>query len=108
MKVKLIFLNLFVLLIVCSISDTPGITIQQNVTRNEIVFPPQVRAVINLIKPPYNLDNMGQRDCTEGLIRAFDDIVQPTYEGLLETRWKLRENPEGVGLLQKTNKKLNC
>ena len=41
-----------------------------------IVYPEDVRAVINVTHPPYNADPTGQRDCTAALIQAMDDIVQ--------------------------------
>jgi hypothetical protein len=38
-----------------------------------IVFPKNAMAVVDVTKPPYNCDNTGKRDCTEALIRAMDD-----------------------------------
>jgi len=43
-----------------------------------IVFPPQAAAVVDVTKAPYFCDNTGRQDCTTALIRALDDILRPT------------------------------
>lgn len=45
---------------------------------DNIVFPSDALAVVDVTKAPYHCDNSGERDCTAALIRALDDLVRPT------------------------------
>lgn len=49
-------------------------------------YPPSARAVIDLTRPPYNLDPTGERDCSAGLIRAIDDGLRRVRDGFRLTR----------------------
>ena len=50
-----------------------------------IVYPENLRAIVDVTKPPYSVDNSGQIDCTASLIRAIDDIIRPDRKALNET-----------------------
>ena len=55
-------------------------------TRAEnIIYPEELRAVVDVTQPPYNADPTGQKDCTSALIRAIDDIIRPDREALKQT-----------------------
>lgn len=47
-------------------------------SHENIVFPANAAAVVDVTKPPYNCDRTGRIDCTEALVRALDDILRPT------------------------------
>jgi len=80
---KRIFIVLFVIHI-CSGSK---------IHAQNIVFPADAKAVIDITKPPYNCDNTGLTDCTEALIRAMDDILRPTLEGQRAIEKELKDDP---------------
>jgi hypothetical protein len=61
---------------------------------DEIVYPRAARAVIDVTKPPYNLDRTGKRDCTQALIRLIDQILRPELEGMKRVAAKLEANPD--------------
>src|SRR6056297_2773083 len=65
----------FLLLISCSKNlkdDNPG--------DENIIYPADAEAVIDMTSPPYNLDNTGKEDCSDAIIRALDDILRPTRD----------------------------
>ncbi len=45
--------------------------------------------IIDVTKPPYNLDNTGKEDCTQVLVKLLDDILQKNIEGLMQSKAKL-------------------
>ena len=40
-------------------------------------FPTDCAAIIDVTKPPYNIDNTGKTDCTETLCKIIDDVLAP-------------------------------
>ena len=50
-----------------------------------IVYPREVRAVVDVTKAPYFADNSGTRDCTAALIRAVDDVLREDRQAIRET-----------------------
>jgi len=62
-----------------------------------IKYPPDCKAIIDVTKPPYNVDNTGKIDCTETLIKILDDVLRPNIEGLERAKQKLlaMEDPNG-------------
>jgi len=64
-----------------------------NCYAENIVFPADLRTIIDVTKPPYNCDNTGNIDCTEALIRAMDDVLRPTYEGQKTIEKELAADP---------------
>ena len=57
-------------------------------------FPIKSSALIDVTKPPYNVDNTGKVDCTETLIKILDDILIHQVEQLQKTYDKLIELSE--------------
>ena len=57
-------------------------------------YTPNNEAIIDVTKPPYNADNTGNKDCTEALKRALDDILRPNIKNLEKTHQKLLAMPE--------------
>ena len=47
-----------------------------------IVYPANVQAVVDVTQAPYHLDNTGQEDCTSGLIRAIADVLRDDREAM--------------------------
>jgi len=50
-----------------------------------IVYPPEAKAVIDVTKAPYFADNSGKTDCTAALIRAVDDALREDRQAMQET-----------------------
>lgn len=46
-----------------------------------IVYPSDAAAIIDVTRPPYNCDNTGRQDCTAALNRALDDLLRPDLLG---------------------------
>jgi hypothetical protein len=58
-----------------------------------IVFPRNAQAVIDITKPPYNCDNRGIKDCTKALILAMDDLLRPTLKAQKTLVKEMEEDP---------------
>jgi len=58
-----------------------------------IVFPADLRAIVDVTRPPYNADNTGRRDCTEALIRAINDTVVSDRNGMKVTVEEMTRDP---------------
>jgi hypothetical protein len=58
-----------------------------------IIYPPDLKTIIDVTKPPYNCDKTGFEDCTDALIRAMDDIVRPALEGQKAIEKEISEDP---------------
>jgi len=52
------------------------------------------KGIIDVTKPPYNVDNTGKRDCTKILCKILDDILLPNIEKLEEAKKKLAAIPD--------------
>ena len=50
-----------------------------------VVYPPDSQAIVDVTRPPYNADPTGQTDCSEALIRAYDDVMRTIQEHYEET-----------------------
>ena len=61
-----------------------------------IIYPPDAGAVIDMTKPPYNLDNTGKTDCSDALIRALDDILTPTRNRQKMMEALIENNPDTI------------
>lgn len=79
---RFLFLILLVFLFLISLTNA------QN-----IIYPPDALAVIDVTKAPYNCDSTGMKDCTEALIRAMDDVLRPTLKGQRAIEQELRDDP---------------
>ncbi len=63
--------------------------------------------VIDVTKPPYCCDPTGQKDCTEALCQALDDILIREVEGVEAMRAKLMAHPEDNIRIGFENRKVN-
>jgi hypothetical protein len=61
-----------------------------------IVYPQDAEAVLDVTQPPYRADNTGTKDCTAILIRAIDDILRPDREALQRTIRNIRGERKDV------------
>ena len=61
-------------------------------------FPSDCTAVIDVTKPPYNLDNTGKEDCTVGLRKIVDDIMSAYEAEFYKTKAKIEamEDPDAL------------
>lgn len=57
-------------------------------------YPKNIKAIVDVTKPPYNCDNTGGTDCTEALCRAFDDILRPNIDGIQKALDKLNASDD--------------
>lgn len=53
------------------------------------IYPENCRAILDVTKPPYNVDNTGRTDCTKVLIQIFDDVLNAYRVEFERTRKKL-------------------
>ena len=58
-----------------------------------ITFPANCRAVIDVTKPPLCLDNTGQEDCSKKLCEFLDQMLMLQLDGMEETKKKLLDDP---------------
>ena len=61
-------------------------------------FPEECEAIIDVTKPPYNLDNTGRIDCTRQLCNLVDEILGAYEKNFYETKEKLEamEDPNAL------------
>lgn len=71
-----------------------------------VVFPTQAGAVIDVTKAPYCLDPTGREDCTEKLRRLLDDLLRGMVSEMKEVYERLREAPDNTWLSPE-NRKVN-
>jgi len=71
-----------------------------------VVFPEQSNAVIDVTKAPYFLDNTGQEDCTEKLRTLLNDLMSDIVKDMKEVYEALHHVPNGT-YLSVENRKLN-
>ncbi len=61
-----------------------------------VIFPANCNGIIDVTKPPYNLDNTGKEDCTEKLCDILDAFMQEYIDGLKVEYDYLVGKPEGT------------
>lgn len=61
-----------------------------------IIYPFDATAILDVSKPPYNADKTGKKDCTKILIRAYDDCMKPILDGYNETISLLNTYPDSM------------
>jgi len=71
-----------------------------------VVFPPQSKAVLDVTKPPYCLDPTGNEDCTEKLKNLLDDLLRQVVTDMKQVYETLREAPDNTWISVE-NRKLN-
>jgi hypothetical protein len=64
--------------------------------QENIIYPSDAKAVIDMTKPPYNLDNTGGQDCSDAIIRAMDDILRPTRDRQKFIEEVVKNHPDTV------------
>jgi len=72
-----------------------------------IQFPQNCRGIIDVTKPPYNLDNTGKTDCTAVLCKLLDELLQLQIEATEATMQHLLSIPEPNAVLAFENMKIN-
>lgn len=76
-------------------------------TTDNFVFPADCQAIIDVTKPPYNLDNTGREDCTEALCRIVDDILGAYQDNFYKTKDKLEAMEDPNALISFEIRKVN-
>ena len=71
-----------------------------------VVFPPQSRAVLDVTKAPYFLDPTGKEDCTRKLRQLLDDLMGEIVADMKQVYDTLREAPNNTSLTIE-NRKIN-
>lgn len=61
--------------------------------QENIIYPASAAAILDITKPPYNVDRSGKIDCTKALIRAYDDVLKEMYDAYLQTLALKKANP---------------
>lgn len=73
---------------------------------DNVVFPEQSRAVIDVTKAPYFLDPTGQEDCTEKLQTLLNDLMSSMIKDMKEVYEALQNVPNGT-YLSVENRRIN-
>ncbi len=63
-----------------------------------VIFPANCNGILDVTKPPYNVDNTGAEDCTEKLKAILDDILRPLVKDMQDVYQKLKNAPDGTRL----------
>jgi len=58
-----------------------------------VTYPANCRAVIDVTKPPLSLDNTGHKDCSKKLCDFLDSMLMLQLKGMEDTKKKLLEDP---------------
>lgn len=68
---------LFSFMVVSGFSQSKKTVGALNISQSQnIIYPVNANAVIDVTKPPYNVDNTGKKDCTNDLNRAYSDVME--------------------------------
>lgn len=71
------------------------------------VFPSECKAIIDVTKPPYNIDNTGKVDCTRQLCALVDEILGAYEKNFYETKEKLESMEDENALISFEIRKVN-
>ena len=71
------------------------------------VFPTECQAIIDVTKPPYNMDNTGTIDCTKQLCALVDEILHAYEKNFYETKAKLEKMEDPNALISFEIRKVN-
>lgn len=74
---------------------------------NNFRFPLSSRSVIDVTKPPYNVDNTGKTDCTATLCKIIDDVLSEYGKAFEETQKKLSQMEDPNGIISFEIRKVN-
>ena len=79
--------------------------------KESFVFPADCKAIIDVTKPPYNVDNTGKKDCTKQLCAIVDDMLKAYEKEFYKTKEKLEAMDDDNALIsfeiRKNKGKLN-
>lgn len=70
-------------------------------------YPADCTSIIDVTKPPYNLDNTGKEDCTKILCQIVDDILGAYEKRFYETKAKLEAMDDPNALISFEIRKVN-
>lgn len=79
----------------------------KEVQTENIQFPEECEAIIDVTKPPYNLDNTGRLDCTRQLCNLVDEILGAYEKNFYETKEKLEAMEDPNALISFEIRKVN-
>ena len=71
-----------------------------------VMFPPESKAVLDVTKAPYFVDPTGQEDCTQKLRQILDDLLRGMIDEMKEVYRILCESPNGT-YISNENRRLN-
>ena len=76
---------------------------------NNVVYPPEAAAILDVTKAPYFADNTGKTDCTQILVSILDEIARHSIEGMKRTVDRLQSDPRPTFRLENSfeNRKAN-
>ncbi len=57
-------------------------------------YPDNLRIIVDVTKPPYCADNTGKTDCTEALIRAYNDLILEDVAAFKKTFAQVKAAPD--------------
>ncbi len=75
--------------------------------KGNFVFPKECKAIIDVTKPPYNVDNTGKTDCTKTLCKIVDDVLSAYENNFHETKEKLEAIDDDNALISFEIRKIN-
>jgi len=70
-------------------------------------FPENCKAIIDVTKPPYCIDNTGKIDCTKQLCQIIDDVIGNYVHNFYETKEKLESMEDPNALITFEIRKIN-
>ena len=75
--------------------------------KENYIFPADCKAIIDVTKPPYNVDNTGKRDCTRQVCALVDEILGDYEKNFYETKEKLESMEDENALISFEIRKIN-
>lgn len=78
-----------------------------NELREDYIYPLECKAIIDVTKPPYNLDNTGKTDCTEKLCALVDEVLGAYEANFYKTKEKLESMEDDNALISFEIRKVN-
>lgn len=70
-------------------------------------YPQDCTSIIDVTKPPYNLDNTGKEDCTKALCQIVDDVLGAYESNFYKTKAKLESIDDPNALITFEIRKVN-
>ena len=73
----------------------------------DYIFPSDCKAIIDVTKPPYNVDNTGKKDCTQQLCKLIDEVLGAYEKNFYDTKKKLESMKDENALISFEIRKVN-